>query len=50
MVELDCLGDMCPIPIMKLKQCEALNETAVCWNPSPITAANGIWTCMWRSL
>ena len=27
MVELDCLGDMCPIPIMKLKQCEALNET-----------------------
>lgn len=26
MVELDCLGDMCPIPIMKLKQCESLTN------------------------
>lgn len=26
MVELDCLGDMCPIPIMKLKQCRALTK------------------------
>lgn len=24
--ELDCLGDMCPIPIMKLKQCKTIKE------------------------
>lgn len=24
MKELNCLGDMCPIPIMKLKQCSEL--------------------------
>ena len=24
MYELDCLGDMCPIPIMKLKQCKQI--------------------------
>ncbi len=24
MKELNCLGDMCPVPIMKLQQCEAL--------------------------
>lgn len=22
--ELDCLGDMCPIPVMKLRQCREL--------------------------
>ena len=26
MLELDCLGDMCPIPILKLKQCEGLTK------------------------
>lgn len=26
MLELDCLGDMCPVPIMKLKQCDNLNK------------------------
>ena len=26
MLELDCLGDMCPIPLMKLKQCESLTR------------------------
>ena len=26
MYELDCLGDMCPIPIMKLKQCKQIKE------------------------
>lgn len=26
MLELDCLGDMCPIPIMKLKQCDKLTK------------------------
>lgn len=26
MVELDCLGDMCPIPMLKLKQCKMLKE------------------------
>lgn len=26
MYELDCLGDMCPIPILKLKQCRQLKE------------------------
>ena len=26
MVEIDCLGDMCPIPIMKLKQCDSLKR------------------------
>lgn len=26
MYELDCLGDMCPIPIMKLKQCKELKN------------------------
>lgn len=24
MKELNCLGDMCPVPIMKLKQCKEL--------------------------
>ncbi len=24
MLKLDCLGDFCPVPLMKLKQCEAL--------------------------
>ena len=24
MLELNCLGDMCPVPMLKLKQCEAL--------------------------
>lgn len=24
--ELDCLGDMCPVPIMKLKQCKNLKN------------------------
>ena len=40
MHEIDCLGDMCPIPIMKLKQCREIKEhggqiktTAVWWNP-----------------
>ena len=50
MYELDCLGDMCPIPIMKLKQCKQIKgkggqlklvtDTAVWWNPSPATAKN----------
>ena len=26
MHEIDCLGDMCPIPIMKLKQCREIKE------------------------
>lgn len=26
MYEMDCLGDMCPIPILKLKQCKTLKE------------------------
>lgn len=26
MLEIDCLGDMCPIPLMKLKQCDSLTE------------------------
>ena len=26
MLELDCLGDMCPIPILKLKQCEKMTK------------------------
>lgn len=26
MLELDCLGDMCPVPIMKLKQCGSLKQ------------------------
>ena len=26
MTEIDCLGDMCPIPIMKLKQCDSLTR------------------------
>ncbi len=26
MYELDCLGDMCPIPIMKLMQCRQIKE------------------------
>lgn len=26
MYEIDCLGDMCPIPILKLKQCDGLKE------------------------
>lgn len=26
MYEMDCLGDMCPIPIMKLKQCQEIKE------------------------
>ena len=26
MLELDCLGDMCPVPIMKLKQCQQLKQ------------------------
>lgn len=26
MKELNCLGDMCPIPIMKLKQCKELKS------------------------
>lgn len=26
MYELDCLGDMCPIPILKLKQCSQIKE------------------------
>ena len=26
MYELDCLGDMCPIPIMKLKHCKQIKE------------------------
>ena len=26
MVELDCLGDMCPIPMLNLKQCKMLKE------------------------
>lgn len=26
MIELDCLGDMCPIPILKLKQCQQIKE------------------------
>lgn len=26
MKELNCLGDMCPLPIMKLKQCKELKE------------------------
>ena len=27
MLELDCLGDMCPIPIMKLKLCDSLTRS-----------------------
>ncbi len=27
MQEINCLGDMCPIPIMKLKQCMDLKKT-----------------------
>lgn len=26
MNELNCLGDMCPIPILKLKQCQQIKE------------------------
>lgn len=26
MYELDCLGDMCPIPILKLKQCKEIKK------------------------
>ena len=26
MHEIDCLGDMCPSPIMKLKQCREIKE------------------------
>lgn len=26
MEDLNCLGDMCPIPIVKLKQCKALGK------------------------
>lgn len=26
MVELDCLGDMCPVPMLKLKQCRMLKD------------------------
>lgn len=26
MLELDCLGDMCPVPILKLKQCDQLKQ------------------------
>lgn len=26
MHEIDCLGDMCPIPILKLKQCQEIKE------------------------
>lgn len=26
MEELNCLGDMCPIPILKLKQCQHIKE------------------------
>ena len=26
MHEIDCLGGMCPIPIMKLKQCREIKE------------------------
>ncbi|MEA5012470.1 MAG: sulfurtransferase TusA family protein [Angelakisella sp.] len=25
--EFDCLGDMCPIPIMKLQQCKELTQS-----------------------
>lgn len=27
MYELDCLGDMCPVPIMKLMKCRQIKET-----------------------
>lgn len=30
MYEMDCLGDMCPIPLMKLKQCEHLANRGDC--------------------
>ena len=26
MRELNCLGDMCPVPILKLKQCDQLKQ------------------------
>lgn len=26
MKEFNCLGDMCPIPIMKLRECKALSK------------------------
>lgn len=26
MKELNCLGDMCPLPIMKLRDCKTLNN------------------------
>lgn len=26
MLELDCLGDMCPVPILKLKKCDQLKQ------------------------
>ncbi len=26
MYEIDCLGDMCPVPIMKLKECRQIKE------------------------
>ena len=25
--ELDCLGDMCPVPVMKLQQCANLKQS-----------------------
>lgn len=25
--ELDCLGDMCPVPVMKLRQCKNLKNS-----------------------
>lgn len=30
MQEINCLGDMCPIPILKLKQCRDLKKSGDC--------------------
>ena len=27
MKEMDCLGDMCPVPLMKLQQCDDLQNS-----------------------